>query len=167
MSRRELPNKPLVEAILELQWALESGTQPEVKRDPYYKFLLGSLLQSVSSEYPHHEELPTASVPDELTPHIVHHRFRVSPNGWPLLQVGPGVFTVNDTVNYRWTDFEKRINNAVPKLVSAYPRPDSLKFEVVMPRYINAISLDVVDVNVLEFLNAKMKTSRKTGSMRT
>ena len=53
-------------------------------------------------------------MPDEFTPHIVHHRFRVSPDGWPLLQVGPGVFTVNDTANYRWTEFEKRINDAVP-----------------------------------------------------
>lgn len=66
---------------------------------------------------------------------------------------------MNDTVNYRWTEFEKRINDAVPKLVSAYPKPESLKFEVAMLRYINAVPVDPSRVNVLEFLNSKMKTS--------
>jgi len=155
---RFLKSKPLVEAILEVQWALEPGPEPEIKRDPHYKFLLGTLFESVKNEYPYHEELPAAHVPDELTPHVVHHRFRAKPGGWPLLQVGPGVFTVNETEAYAWENFERWINEAIPKLVTAHPQPDALKFQKVMLRFINAVVLDFAAVNVLQFLAEKMKT---------
>jgi uncharacterized protein (TIGR04255 family) len=156
---RILAKKPLTEAILEVRWALETGPTPEVQRDPHYKFLLGTLFGTIKKEYPHHEELPAAAVPDEMTPHIVHHRFRVKPGGWPLLQVGPGVFTVNETTNYQWDAFERRINEAIPALVAAHPTPEALKFEMLLLRYINAIPTDFGKTNVLEFLSTRMKTA--------
>lgn len=158
-SPRKLLNKPLVEAILEVRWTLEAGPAPETKRDPHYKFLLGTLFQTIKSNYPHREELPVASVPEELTPHTVHHRFRAFPDGWPLLQVGPGVFTVNETTNYEWESFERRINEAIPILVAAHPRPEELRFEMLMLRFVNAIPIDFAKVNVLEFLSRKMRTT--------
>lgn len=156
---RRLVRKPLVEALLEVRWALETGTAPEMKRDPHYKFLLGTLFQTVKNEYPHREELPIASVPEEITPYVVHHRFRAARDGWPLLQVGPGIFTVNDTVDYEWKAFERRINEAIPKLVAAHPTPEALRFEMLMLRFINAIPLDLGEVNVIDFLSSKMKTT--------
>ncbi len=156
---RLLKNKPLVEAILEVRWALLEGPAPNVKRDPYYKFLLGKLFESIKKEYPHHEELPAAVVPEELTAHVVHHRFRAKPGGWPLLQVGPGVFTVNETDAYVWENFERSINEAIPKLVAAHPQPEALKFDTVMLRFVNAVPLDFGKVNVLRFLSEKMGTT--------
>lgn len=153
---RLLKNKPLVEAILEVRWELEAGHAPEMKRDPYYKFLLGKLFESVKKEYPHHEELPAAVAPEEFTPYVVHHRFRAAPSGWPLLQVGPGVFTVNETEAYEWEKFERWINEAIPKLVAAHPQPEALKFNTLMLRFVNAISFDFAKVNALKFLSEKM-----------
>jgi len=156
---RVLKNKPLVEAILEVRWALEAGPTPDMKRDPYYKFLLGKLFESVKKEYPHHEELPAAIAPEDLTPFMVHHRFRAKPDGWPLLQVGPGVFTVNETEAYQWVTFERCINDAIPKLVAAHPEPEALKFDTIILRFINAIPLDFARVNVLTFLSEQMRTN--------
>ena len=85
-----LKNKPLIEAILEVRWNLEPGPAPGTGRDPHYKFLLGKLFETVKTRFPHHEELPAASIPEELTPYAVHHRFRESANGWPLIQVAQG-----------------------------------------------------------------------------
>lgn len=156
--QRKLKRKPLVEVILEVHWALQPGPAPDIKRDPNYKFLLGTLFDAVRSAYPHHEELPVASVPEELTPHVAHHRFRAEPGGWPVLQVGPGVFTVNETANYDWKSFERRINEAIRILVSAYPKREELKFEMLMLRFINAIPVNLGDTNVLTFLFEKMGT---------
>lgn len=156
---RMLKNKPLVEAILEVRWALEAGPAPEMKRDPHYKFLLGKLFDSIKKEYPHHEELPTAALPEELMLYMVHHRFRPKPDGWPLLQVGPGVFTVNETHAYKWENFERRINEAIPKLVAAHPQPEALKFDTLMLRFINAVPLDFSKVDALKFLSEKMGTT--------
>ncbi len=155
---RTLPRKPLVEAILEAHWGLQAGPQAGFERDPHYKFLLGSLLRRVREKYPHHEELPTAAIPEEMTPRIVHHRFRAAPGGWPLIQVGPGVFTVNDTQGYTWESFQGRINEAVPMLIESYPEPDALRFQMLMLRYINALALDPSTTNVLAFLKDKMGT---------
>lgn len=155
---RLLKNKPLVEAILEIRWQLEPGSAPGLARDPHYKFLLGTLFETVKKRFPHHEELPAASVPEEMTSHVVHHRFRATPNGWPIIQVGPGVFTVNDTVDYVWENFDKLLRYAIPTLIGAHPKPESLRFNMLLLRFINAIALDPGKTNVLAFLSAKMKT---------
>jgi uncharacterized protein (TIGR04255 family) len=155
---RPLKNKPLVEAILEVHWNLTPGPAEGMMRDPNYKFLLGKLFESVKPLFPYHEELPVASVPDELTPFVVHHRFRTAPNGWPLIQVGPGVFTVNETSGYVWESFENILKDALPRLVAAHPKPDDLRFNLLLLRFVNAISLDPTQTNLLGYLAEKMRT---------
>jgi uncharacterized protein (TIGR04255 family) len=157
MERPEvLKSKPLVEAILEVRWELEDGPTPGMKRDRHYKLLLGKLFDSVKGEYPHHEELQTAEIPDEMTPYMVQHRFRAKEGDWPLLQVGPGVFTINETESYEWSSFESRINDVIPKLISAYEVPQALRFERLVLRYINAIPFDFSKADALRFLHEKM-----------
>lgn len=75
MQRVVLKNKPLVEAIFELQWELEArGEGFEV--DPHIKLLIGRMYDRLEDEYPFPEPLPLATMPDEIAPHIVRHRFR-------------------------------------------------------------------------------------------
>jgi len=155
---KPLKNKPLAEAIFEVRWQLEPGSASGLSRDPHYKFLLGKFFETVKARFPHPEELPAASVPEEMTPHIVHHRFRVTPNGWPLIQLGPGIFTVNDTVGYVWEDFEKLVKSGIETLISAHPKPEALHFNMSLLRFINAIAVDPTKTNVLTFLSDKMKT---------
>lgn len=155
---RPLKYKPLVEAILEVHWKLEPGPTEGITRDPHYKFLLGKLFESVKSRFPHHEELPIASIPDELTPYVVHHRFRTTPKGWPLIQVGPGVFTVNETGGYVWESYEQVLKDALPRLVAAHPQPDALRFNLLLLRFVNAVSLDPEQINLLGYLSEKMRT---------
>jgi uncharacterized protein (TIGR04255 family) len=112
MPSKILKNKPLVEAIIEVRWQLKSPN-PGIQIDPHYKILLGRLYDKVVQKYPEHEQLPTASMPDEVTGQMVHHRFRNGGNDWPLLQVGPGIFTLNDTHKYTWEDFRARAVEAV------------------------------------------------------
>lgn len=155
---RILAKKPLIEAMLELRWTLEPGSTPETKRDPNYKFLLGTLFQSVQKQYPLREELPAAQVPDEMVPHIVQYRFRPAAQEYPVLQVGPGVFTVNETTNYEWSAFEQRLLEAIPLLFKAYPAPDALRVELLMLRFINVFPFQFTKQNVLEFLSRKLRT---------
>jgi uncharacterized protein (TIGR04255 family) len=91
--------------------------------------------------------------------HVVQHRFRVKPNGWPLVQIGPGILTVNETTAYAWTDFSRRCEEAVAKLVDAYPAPHELKVQDLTLRYIDAVACDFDRENVFHFLRDKMKTT--------
>lgn len=156
MPSKILKNKPLVETILEVKWALTSPA-PGVLIDPHYKILVGRLYDRVSSDYGEHEQLPTATIPDEIIGQMVQHRFRFGPNDWPLLQIGPGILTLNDTHKYIWSDFRSRALTAVNKLFEAHPKPSDLKIESLLLRYINAIEFDYSAQNLFPFLRDKMK----------
>lgn len=153
---RELKNKPLVEAILEIRWKLQ-GASPGPQTDPHYKLLLGRLFDRIIKSYPEHEQLPTANIPDELVGHVVQHRFRVQDNSWPLIQVGPGVFTVNSTADYMWTDFRPRVLSAVTKLYDSHPKLGDFKITNLKLRYIDAVDYDYEVDNAFEFLRDKLK----------
>lgn len=153
---KELKNKPLVEAILEIRWKLH-GLPPGPQVDPHYKLLLGRLFDRMLKDYPEHEQLPTANVPDELVGHVVQHRFRVAANSWPLVQVGPGVFTVNSTADYKWSDFRPRVLSAIEKLFDAHPKVEELKITNLILRYIDAVDFDHGVHNAFEFLRDKLK----------
>lgn len=158
MMRKVLKNKPLVEAIFELRWNLKdhaSGT----KIDPHYKLLIGRLYDKLNSEYPSHEQLPTAAMPDEIAGYIVQHRFRKDKDKWPLIQIGPGIITVNDTEGYVWEDFEKRIIQAVNILFEVYPESkNDLKVNKLLLRYIDAIAFDFEKDDIFTFLKEQVKT---------
>lgn len=154
-----LKNKPLVEAIFEMKWKLQEPN-PGVTIDPHYKILIGRLYDRLAKEYSYHEQLPTASFPDEMLGHIVQHRFRKGKDLWPLIQIGPGILTVNDTENYIWTDFEKRCTQAVESLFEAYPESKiNLQIEGLLLRYINAVDFDYKRNDIFTFLREKMKTN--------
>jgi len=159
VTREVLKNKPLAEAIFELRWNLQEP-EPRIKIDPHYKILIGGMYDKLKDEYPFHEQLPTASIPDEVAGYVVQHRFRKSEGQWPLIQMGPGIITVNDTEGYIWEDFEKRIVQAVKVLFEVYPdSKKDLKIKDLVLRYIDAIDFDFKTDNIFKFLKKNMKTN--------
>jgi len=156
--KKNLKNKPLVEAIFELRWNLQKQA-PGIRIDPHYKILVGRLYDKVSREYPHHIQLPTANMPDEIAEYVVQHQFRKGKEQWPLIQVGPGLVTLNSTHDYTWLDFEERICNLIEALFETYPNSDTnLKINKLILRYIDAVDFDYENDNVFVFLKNKMKT---------
>jgi uncharacterized protein (TIGR04255 family) len=158
MPSRILKNKPLVETILEVKWALSSPAL-NVQLDPHYKLLLGRLYERLSDDYPEHEQLPSAMIPDEMSAHMVQHRFRHAAADWPLVQIGPGILTVNDTHKYTWDDFRARSLTAVQKLFEAHPKSADLKVDSLLLRYIDAVEFDYPAGDVYAFLREKLKVS--------
>lgn len=151
---RQLPNKPLVEAILELQWRVSSE-----QGDPHYTLFPGRLYDRISSLYPFHEPLPTSMIPQPVIHNIVQHRFRTKENGWPLVQVGPGIVTLNDTEGYIWEDFGQRARGLVQNIFESYPKPDELSVSSLLLRYIDAVEFDYNKDSAFGFLKKKLKTT--------
>ena len=157
MERKILKNKPLVEAIFEIRWELQEPS-PGMKIDPHYKILIGRIYDRVKDEYPFHEQLPTATMPDEIAGYVVQHRFRKNKDKWPLIQVGPGIITLNDTEGYIWEDFEKRIQHVLDVLFEAYPEADrNLRINWLLLRYIDSIDFDYEKDDIFSFLNETLK----------
>lgn len=156
----ELNKKPLGEAIIELHWKLE-GTG-DSQRDPAYPLYSGRLFDLIKDNFPFAEELPSARIPDEISPHMVKMRFRASANGWPVVQVGPGVLTLNETENYTESAFYTHAIGLLPKFIEAYkyqPNQPNPVFSAIIMRYINTYEFDYRANDVLEFLSKKLHTT--------
>lgn len=137
-----LRNKPLVEAILEVKWSLKK-TSSGFPVDPKYELLIGSLREALKARLPHYVRLPIAEVPGLSLPHQAHHQYRLESDGWPLVQLGPGVMTVNDTSGYESAKFLDLCNFAFSALLDIFKNIDDSTppIEDVMLRYIDADEL--------------------------
>ncbi len=157
--RKVLKNKPLIEAIFEIHWALHDQVG-DFKIDPHYTILLGRMYDRLRDNYPFHEQLPGAKIPVEIAGKVVQQRFRAAEEGWPLVQFGPGVCTLNDTTGYDWVEnFRPGIIHLVTKLFEAYPEPADLNIETLILRYIDAVVFDYEKDDIFEFLRTKMKVN--------
>ena len=159
-----LPKKPLVEAIFELRWALQQQEQQpnQAGIDPGFQILLGRFYDKVSADFPESENLEMAIFPEMMTPYLVRNRFRKTKNGWPLVQLGTGILSVNDTESYDWSTFKPMLHKAVEILLETYPRNIApLIFSQVTLRYVDAIPLNALDGNkrFLEFLKDYLHTN--------
>jgi uncharacterized protein (TIGR04255 family) len=155
MPEERLVNPPIVEALVEVRWAMDKTS--DLNPDPYYQLLLGSFYQKIKNNYPFHEALPASSIPDEVTGSVVKHRFRVAENSWPLIQLGPGIMSINQTEGY--TTFEKfkpMPIDAINALFEIHPDPKKIKIKSLVLRYIDAVKVDCSQVNILDFISNSM-----------
>ena len=155
MTMAKLRNPPLIEAIFELRWELEEKANGSLY-DPYTKILPGKLFAKIESEYPFYEELPTAEMPDEISAYIVKYRFRKDEISWPLVQLGSGIITLNDTENYEWGVFFEKITLLIESFLEVQPKENDLIFNDISLRYVDALPFNFERDNVLEFLKNKL-----------
>lgn len=156
MSEQALKNPPLIEALVEINWELKEVT-PMGKYDPNYQFLLGVFHNNIKKDYPFYEKLPASNIPDDVTGSVVKHRFRKDKDDWPLVQIGPGVITINETEKYDTFDsFKPKACDVVKLLFDSYPNKDELNITGLKLRYIDAIECDYSKEDILEFISNKM-----------
>lgn len=153
----KLTNPPLVEAIFELRWNLQE-IEHGIKKDPEYKLLVGRIFENVKTDFPSYEQLPTANMPDEMAGYIIQHRFRKNKNEWPLIQIGPGIVTLNDTEEYLWGNFKEKIVYLLETLYDTYPDAETnLTVSGLVLRYIDAVPFDFENDDIFVYLKEKFK----------
>lgn len=153
----QLSESPLIEAWLEIRWELEEVSQGMMV-DKKYPYALGVFFDSIKDTFGFSEALPASQAPDGLLPYIVQHRFRYKQNDWPLLQIGPGIATVNYTTPYKWSDFLEKALFVREKLISAYGE-DSLKTQKLILRYRNGHPFTYSTDNIYDFLKNNINIS--------
>jgi uncharacterized protein (TIGR04255 family) len=154
----ELAANPLVEAWLEIRWELEPGKIPGSMVDRGFQFALGTFFHSVKDRFGYRKELPASQAPLEMVPYAVRYQFRASEGGWPILQLGSGVATVNYTSPYTWDDFKGDALYLRSRLLEAYSDTE-LKTRRVALRYRNAEPFDHSSNDLLDFLSENLNVS--------
>jgi uncharacterized protein (TIGR04255 family) len=145
----KLKNSPLVEAWLEIRWKLKPDEKSGMLTDSSYPFALGIFFNSVMDKFKYREELPNAQAPFSI-PYLIQHRFRAQKNDWPLLQLGPGIASINFGKEYSWSVFKENTSYFRTKLLNAY-EGNSLDTIAIFLRYRNVYSYDYGSKNILDF----------------
>jgi len=134
-----LKNAPLQEVVFEVRWELDVNPESNILQDDRFDLAVGVFANSLSDLYPDRQTKGMqVQVQNRPLPYTLTHLFRKGDNGWPLVQIGPGIMTVNDREEtYSWADFSVRIKTALQKLNEAYS--NSLKFNFSSLRYIDSV----------------------------
>ena len=152
-----LTNKPLVEAIFEIKWKLKE-TNPHIFIDENFNLLTGILYDKISNEYPYPVNLVPDFIPLESSPYAIRTQFRKKKEQWPLIQIGPGILTVNDTESYVWEDFQERIIYILKCLFESFSKlSKEIEIRSLILRYIDAFDFDYNSSDVYEFLQEQLK----------
>jgi uncharacterized protein (TIGR04255 family) len=149
---KELPNKPLVEAILEIKWGDPTTT------DAAYPIIVGRLSDRLIDKYPFKEELDLAQFPSNIAIQSVRYRFRAKEGDWPLIQIGPGIVTLNDTSCYKWEAFRENALEIRPPLEELRESLAAAKITTLSLQYINAVDFDYTQNDMRAFLEEKLHT---------
>jgi len=149
----KLPNAPLVEAVFELRWSVQPGVAYADPAFPYVRADFTKRVEHLGFLVPR-EMMPSDAVP---APYSIARRFYVAPEAeFPLLQIGPGIFAANQSVDYDWPSFKRLVQDGLRALLSSYPksagfpmRPNYLEL-----RYVDAFDASLVDTaNLVDFIN--------------
>jgi len=152
-----LPRQPLLEAWLEIRWQLEPPEPAPLRRDPNYPFALGSMYDLVKAQYPFREDLEASRAPLEVLPYVVRHRFRPSESEWPVLQLGPGVATVNLVRPYSWDRLREAAEFLRANLLAAYGGSIP-PLDYCALRYRNAVPFEFTRSSIIEFLPSSLNS---------
>jgi uncharacterized protein (TIGR04255 family) len=150
------PAVPLVEAVAELRWALAAAATG-VPRDPGTEIVLGRIGERLRGELPQLVDLPA---PQGAVPFRPRHQLRPASGLWPVLQVGPGVLTVNQGSGYAWPRFEPLVRRALDALFASYPvELHPLRPTVAALRYVNAFPLGEEPRSLVAFIREQLHTT--------
>lgn len=144
MSR--LPNAPLIEVIFELRWEIDTKEKLEKCR-----FLLGDLYAETKEQYPFREPLVPVDYPIELLLKKPIARFRTKEDDYPLIQVGPGIITLNTTdSSYDWNEYKELAIDVVGKLFKVY-KFESDEYISLSLKYLDFFPLDFDEEDAFQF----------------
>ncbi len=157
MYRPKLHSAPLQEVIFELFWKLpldETG----FPHDPGFALAQGVFASKIQKDFPVTKRLVPENINLRMYPLIVYQFWKAELT-WPLVQLGPGLMTVNDTEkNYIWEkNFLPNIKKAIQILQSSYA-PRKLQIERVKLQYIDAVEFDAKKETATEFIARNLNT---------
>lgn len=143
----KLPKAPLIEVIFELRWQIKQKSDLTK-----HQYLIGDLYSSIKNDYPIRESLAPPEVPVDVLINNPVHRYRADKNKYPLVQVGPGVLTLNTTDdNYFWEEFFEWADKLTTIFFEVFP----IGSETFKPNllYLDFFKFDFKSDNVINYIN--------------
>lgn len=138
---KKLPNAPLKEVVFELKWQLTVNPETNQELDMGFDMAQGRFQNLVKGDFPVHKRRLPVGMPLEFMSYHIVHQFWAGEGEHPVLQLGPGIFSQNDTERqYEWeSKFLPQLQKSLEYLETSYGyAPETLAVNL---RYIDAIRL--------------------------
>ena len=137
----KLPKAPLQEAIFEIRWDLDIDAGNGQPIDTGFQLAQGKLQEVAKERFPVFNRKVPHVFSEQLFQYQVVNQYWSAKETWPVIQLGPGIFTVNDTeANYDWpVTYFPLIKEALDWIVKAYDGP--LKINSAALRYIDSVDV--------------------------
>lgn len=149
----KLPKAPLQEVIFEVRWELDISPETNQPFDLNFNAAVGVMKETVKKEFPEFKQKfpPGIQFPSDFLNYQTMYQYWAGENKWPVLQLGPGIFTVNETeANYQWkSHYFPLIKKGLNWLKKSYNQ--ELKYNFSSLRYIDRIKIN--DYNFSEWLS--------------
>ncbi|MFZ5972942.1 MAG: TIGR04255 family protein, partial [Bacteroidota bacterium] len=136
-----LPKAPLQEAIFEIRWELELDPASGQLYDPGFQLAQGKLQDIAKGRFPFFNRKLPHVLPEQMLHYQVVNQYWTAKDTWPVIQLGPGIFTVNDTdITYDWaTSYFPLIKESLSWLFKVYERPPKITAAIL--RYVDSVKL--------------------------
>lgn len=146
----KLNNAPLKEVIFELRWDLETIDGSNSLFDPEFDYAVGKLEEKLECDFPIRKRTIPQLLAASIQSYTIIHQFWSDDEKWPVIQYGPGIFTINDArPEYKWDkNFFPLIKDKLKILNDSYRNRNS--YSLASLRYI-----DIVETKNYAFNNLK------------
>ncbi|MBI4640175.1 MAG: TIGR04255 family protein [Candidatus Tectomicrobia bacterium] len=155
----KLTKAPLQEVIFEAFWELDIHPQSRESDDPGFELAQGVFAEIVRQEFPFYKRVAPPLVPVHFLLHRPVHQFWRGHAQWPVLQLGPGLLSANDTEEtYVWeSGFRPVIEYALDTVLKSYIK-EAPRFNKVSLRYIDAVELEgEFQINFVKFIETNLQ----------
>lgn len=138
----KLKNAPLQEVLFEIHWKLDPIIdQFGLYIDNEFQSAWNRFYLNAIKKFPHYVSLKPPTVSEQFYAWKAVHQLWKAEKTYPIMQLGPGLFTVNDTdKNYTWSNFRSNIHTGIEWLLESYNI--NLNIDFIEIRYIDAIGLN-------------------------
>jgi len=160
MRSKKLKNSPLKEAIFELSWQSPLD-QTGFPLDKEFELVLGKFQSAIANDFPIYKRTIPANAPLKIYGRPIH-QFWKGELKWPVVQLGPGILTVNDTdENYVWDpNYRQTIHSAILALTQSYNHQRS--FNRLSLKYIDSVDISLVS-EASKFVSENLQTNIMNG----
>lgn len=138
----KLPNAPLQEVIFEVKWDLDVKEETNQSYDKGFDIAAGKFSGIVQDQFSVVRRKLPEEIPNNFLNYQTVYQYKSGVQTWPILQLGPGIFTVNDTdKNYDWDKtYFPLIKRGVNWLEKAYTK--NLNYRFASLKYIDTIKVN-------------------------
>lgn len=140
---KKLPKAPLQEVIFEVRWDLDLDPETQRLQDNGFDLALGKFANAIEGQFSFPLKKVPGDIPIDFFNHQPVHQFWTNEQTWPVVQLGPGIMTFNDTDNnYEWeNNFFPTLKILLAQLCKAYSKSKGLNFTDYTLRYIDVVKI--------------------------